>query len=342
MLRAITLLAAVAACSTANAGAAEPAPHLAVATGSGTQRIAVWVRRTASGQICAASRSGASSAPPTSFTCLTKGLTPPPLLEFEAGGGLGAEATWGIISGLVAPSVTKLDALTLYGVRTSAPLTLHAIPSLPGWHAFSTGVVAHPTSTQVAAYNATGALVTQASGALIHGPAPSGGVATITPPGQPASGPAWTNSASNLSPLAGAGSTAVSIALDDPVVGPIISANHGWLETSGTWFACSGRILGRVLTFKFGAPASFTANLPSIGKPAGNFAYSETVREISAANWTGMLVWVDDTAAAVVSVIPDDDQPLGQPGAQATPLATVVPAHDAGGPDTPNCWQSGD
>jgi hypothetical protein len=342
-MRAVTaLLAALAACATASGGTPGPAAQLAIATGSGAHRLAVWVKTSASGEICAGSRTGGWTAPPTSFTCLRRGLEPP-LLEFEAGGGLGAEATWGVIAGLASPAVTKLDALIRYGAQTTEPVHLRAIPSLPGWHAYTTGVVPHPTSMQVAAYEAGGTLVTQVSGALIHPSTPSGPEIAITPPGRPPSGPAWSGSASNLGAFGGASSSALSIALADPVLKPIIASNGGWLQSSGTWTNCSGRTLGRVLSFEFKTNATFTANLPETGKPTGDASYSETVQTIAAANWPGMMVFVDTTSDGVVGVEPDlDDLSPGTTGVRATPLATVVPAHDTGGPDTPTCWQSGD
>ena len=74
------------------------------------------------------------------------------------------------------------------------------------------------------------------------------------------------------------------------------------------------------------------------------FAYSESVLSIRASEWPSMRVSVDTNVGAVVGVSQFVALPL-RPGPSVgttTILATPVAAHDAGGPDTADCWQSHD
>jgi hypothetical protein len=71
------------------------------------------------------------------------------------------------------------------------------------------------------------------------------------------------------------------------------------------------------------------------------------VQKIAATDWTGMGAWVD-TDANAVALIRDLPPSLPAPPPSfltgtdhTTVLATLVPQHDAGGPDTPSRCPSG-
>lgn len=309
--------------------------RLAVASGSGSQRLAVWTATNARHEVCVGWRTGPAPVAPARFTCLRRGLEQP-LVEAENGGGVGGVATWGVIAGIASPLVGRLDAETLYGTSTDARLALRAIPSLPGWHSFTTGVLPHPTSTRLEAYDTAGTEFTDGSGALIHPSGPPSG--PITPPGQTPTGAPWSDTATNLIPLGAATQSTITLALGDPAVRAILAAHPAWLTGVSSWSNCSGRNLGGVVGFQFVAPASFAATLPDVRAPAGAASYSVVVQSIQATDWHVMAVWVDTNTPAVVGVDTRGSSFPGTTGNQTDVIATTVPARDAGGPDTGTCW----
>jgi hypothetical protein len=309
--------------------------RLAVTSGAGAQRVAVWTATNTRHEVCVGWLTGPSHAAPARFTCLRRGLEQP-LVEAENGGGLGGVATWGVIAGIASPPVGRLDAETLYGKSTVATLALRAIPSLPGWHSFTTGVLPHPTSTRLEAYDAAGTEFTDGSGALIHPSGPPGG--PITPPGQTPTGAPWSDAATNLISLDAATQSTISLALADPAVRSILAANAAWLSGVSSWSNCSSRHLGGIVGFQFVAPASFTATVPAVRPPAGAASYSVVVQSIQATDWHVMAVWVDTNTPAVVGVDTRGVSFPGTTGNKTEVIATAVPARDAGGPDTGTCW----
>jgi hypothetical protein len=320
---------------------------LVLADGTGSQRLALWRATNARGQLCLG-WAVATTTPPEHFTCLRRGLERP-VLAVETGGGLGGLATWGLIAGLVSPRVSRLAAETAYGSLTSRDLALRRVPSLRGWRAFTTGIVEHPTSTMLEAYGPGGGLLLESSGGGIHPAAapsgtvtvPGGGtlpVVTATPPGQPPSGPAWSDTAATFGETP-ALERAITTVLADPTLESLVSTHAAWIESGGTWHACNQRTIGSVLTVRFASPVTFTARLPAVFRPAGPFAYAVSVREIAVSGARELMVWVDTNLARVVGVFPQRWPQVPGPD-PATTLATVSPPHDQGGPDTPNCWQS--
>jgi len=262
---------------------------LVLADGAGTQRLALWRATNARGELCLGWKV-AATGPPAQFTCLRRGLERP-VLAIETGGGLGGQPTWGIMVGLVAPLVSRLSAETAYGSLTTRDLALRRIPGLRGWRAFTTGVVDHPTSTTLKAYDPRGTPLVDTSGAGIHPTAapsgtvtvPGGGtlpVAVVPPPGQPHSGPAWNDTAATLGE-APALEKAISAVLADSTVGPLASAHRAWIESGGLWLACNERPLGSVLTVRFASPVAFTANVPVVVRPNGPSAYAVVVNEVA-------------------------------------------------------------
>jgi hypothetical protein len=272
------------------------------------------------------------------------------LLTVEHGGGVGGVGTWGTILGLASSSVTRISAETLFGSRTVRDLGLRAVPFLPGWQAFTTGPLDHPTSTTLKAYDKAGDLVVDSSGAGIHPSVPptsgtvtipGGGtlpVIVVTPPGQPPSGPAWSDTSATLgeTPLL---EKAISAVIADSNLRPLISTHRAWIESGGPWFACNERALGSVLSVRFASPVTFTANLPAVFRPAGASAYAVSVRTIAVSGARELTIWVDANLGQVVGVDPAW-WPMVSGQGPATPLGTVSLPHDQGGPDTPNCWQS--
>ena len=230
--------------------------RLGVASGFGAQRLGVWTATNARHEVCFGWRAGPARVAPTTFTCLRRGLEQP-LVEAENGGGVGDVATWGVIAGIASPLVGRLDAETLYGKSNVVTLALRTIPSLPGWHSFTTGMLPHPTSTRLEAYDTAGTQFADGSGALIHPSGPPSG--PITPPGQTPTGSPWSDAAKNLIPLDATTQTAISLALADPAVRSILAANAAWLSGVSSWSNCSSRHLGGIVGFQFFAPASFTA-----------------------------------------------------------------------------------
>jgi hypothetical protein len=298
---------------------------LVLADGTGPQRLALWRATNRRGELCVG-WAIATAKPPARLTCLRRGLERP-VLAVETGGGLGGQATWGIMVGLVSPLVSRLSAETGYGSLTTRDLALRRIAGLRDWRAFTTGVLDHPTSTTLRAYGADGTPLVDSSGAAIHPTAPPSG-----------SGSAWSDMAATL------GETPVlekpiSVLLADATFRRLVSANTAWIETGGTWFACNGRRIGTVLNARFASPVTFTANLPLVVRPSGPSAYAVTVDRVAVSGARELMVWVDASLAQVVGV-----RPLAwpmTPGPQpATTLATISPPHDQGGPDTQGCWQS--
>jgi hypothetical protein len=334
----------------------EPAPalpataRLGIAAGHGDERLAVWTARTVRSELCVGFRTGSSREAPSSFTCFRRGLEPP-LVAVEHGGGLGGVSTWGVVAGLAAPVVARVSADTLYGSRTVRDLGLRPTGA-PGWRAFTTGLVPHPTSQTVEAYDGAGRLITTQDGGSIHPsavPARAGPgglrVIKVAPPpsaGQAPAGDTWSDTAISPPPPGKGGSAAVSIALADAAVRSIVTSHTAWIDGVGTWWNCSGRVIGRVVTFGFTAPASFAATLPSVGRPAGNSSYAVTVDKVLATGWTSMAASVDAAAGAVVGVRGLGPFAPGASSAGTLKVETVVPAHDAGGFDSGDCWQSGD
>jgi hypothetical protein len=374
VLRAVVALAAVAAVALAVAVATaavvppaidfrEPPPalpttaKLAIASGHRDGRVAVWTARNRLGELCVGWRIGASTAPPSSFTCFRRGLEPP-LVAVEYGGGAGGVSTWGVVAGIAGPGVARVAAVTLYGTRTVRDLGLRPAPGTANWRAFTTGQVAHPTSQNVEAHDASGRLVATHDGGSIHPstvPTASGSLPAALPPGTPVikvapptgsgikpTGEPWSDVATSLPRSTRADEQAISVALAEVAVRAILTSHPGWIDDVGTWWNCSGRTIGRVVTFGFAAPATFGATLPSVGRPGGNFSYAVTVHKVLATDWTTMRVSVDANAAAVVGVDGFGVMLPGASDARTVPIETVVPAHDAGGPDSGDCWQSGD
>src|SRR5207237_5554558 len=64
--------------------------RLAIASGSGERRLAIWTATNAAGELCLGWQLGASTAPPAGFTCLRRGLERP-VLPVEGRGGLGTQ-----------------------------------------------------------------------------------------------------------------------------------------------------------------------------------------------------------------------------------------------------------
>ena len=310
--------------------------------GSGTQRLALWKAKNSRGELCLG-WTVARAARPVSFTCLRRGLERP-LLAVETGGGFGGQATWGIVLGVVSPRVARVSADTLFGTRTTRDLRLLPIAALRGWRAFTTGIVDHPTSTTLEAYDANGRAIVDTSGAGIHpAPPPPGGPIAVAPPPRNGRAPAptgapWRDVAWMLGE-APASEQALSTALADSSVLSLLSTNRSWMENAGAWFACSGRRLGSVLTFRFAAPVNFDATLPLVVRPSGPAAYAVTRRAVEVRGARELIVHVDTALGRVVGVEPQP-WPL-QPGPGPVTASTEVsPAHDQGGPDDASCWQS--
>jgi hypothetical protein len=135
---------------------------------------------------------------------------------------------------------------------------------------------------------------------------------------------------------------AISTALAQPAVASILAQHRAWLERTATWTSCSGRTLGRIVSFQFERPATFTATLPKVAAPKGDFAYSTSVEKVLATAWGELNVSVDTNARTVVGVDGRGYVTSGRADGLTVPLATVVPPHDAGGRDSRGCWQSGD
>lgn len=163
-----------------------------------------------------------------------------------------------------------------------------------------------------------------------------------SPPGQAPTGPIWSDAAA-LPPVASSGDDrAVSIALADTRVQSILAGHQAWLTGSGTWSSCSGSVIGRVVSFRFAAPATFTATLPRVGRPNGKFAYSQTTQKVLAKRWTVMSVSVDLSTRAVVGIASLGGSFPGEGPSVTVPLGAPTPARDMGGPDSGDCWQSHD
>jgi hypothetical protein len=326
--------------SLAPAAAQRSTATLVLADGAGAERLAVWKATNARAELCLG-WIVATTATPTRFTCLRRGLERP-VLGVETGGGFGGQATWGIVAGLVSPGVSRLSAETGYGSLTTRNIELRHTGSLRGWRTFTTGVLRHPSSTMLKAYDRSGTLLVEVSGAAIHPTAPASG-GTVTPPpvnGQSPlpSGPAWADTAATLGE-APAAETAISTALANTTVASLVSTHPTWIEGASSWFACNGRRLGSVLSVRFASPVTFTASLPAVVRPSGASAYAVTLRRVAVSGARGLSVWVDASLAQVVGIEPTA-WPLAPGRGPVTTLETVSPAHDQGGPDTPNCWQS--
>lgn len=297
-----------------------------LAAGAGAQRLALWRATNARGQLCVGF-AVATAAPPARFSCLRNGLERP-VLAVETGGGIGGQATWGIVVGLASPLVARMSADTLFGTRTTRDLTLRPIPSLRGWRAFTTGVLKHPASTTVKAYDAGGSPLVDTPGAAIH-------------PTAPRQAP-WSQTWSDTRTILGetpATEKAISVVLADPTLAPVLSSGRPWIELGGPWLACNHRRLGTVLTARLAAPVSFTADLPVVLKPTGPSAYAVAVQQVAVRAARELTIWVDTNLGQVVGVAAASWPEMSGPG-PATLLATVSPPQDQGGPDTPGCRQT--
>jgi hypothetical protein len=353
LLGAVAALAVTATAAQPPLDVAAPSPaqrstaKLVLMDGSGAQRLALWRATNPRAELCVG-WAVATTKPPKQFACLRRGLERP-VLAVETGGGLGGQATWGIIAGLVSPVVSRLSAETAYGTLTTRDLTLRRVAGLRGWRAFTTGVLDHPPSTTLKAYDAGGRPLVDSSGAVIHPSTVPGGTVTIpggttlpvavaTPPGQPPSGPAWTDSGSMLGETP-ALESAISTVLAGPSLRSLVSTHPAWIESGGTWFACNARRIGSVLTVRFASPVSFTANLPVVVRPSGPFAYAVAIDKVAVSSARELTVWVDASLAQVVGVRPTAWPMTSGPG-PATTLATISAPHDQGGPDSSDCWQS--
>jgi hypothetical protein len=331
------------------AGAARPASNfgeplpaerstarIAVATGHGDQRLAIWTAHNTSGELCFGWRTGRSTAPPAGFTCLRRGLEPP-LVAVTYGGGRGGQATWGVIAGVTSPRVARLAAQES---GTSRELRLSAVHESPGWHAFAAKPIDRLTALTVLAYAGNGQTIASQDGGSIHpsrAAVPSLSGIPVPPPkaGQApgATGPAWSDLTTTLPRAGRTARAAIPIALGDKTVQSILSGHEAWLVGMTGWGNCSGRRLGGVVSFRFATPATFTATLPAVGPPSGPSSYSTVVRRVRAAGWSTMHVWADTSAGAVVGV---NERTLRLPYEDPTrtvTLETVEPTRDAGGPD---------
>jgi len=325
--------------------AADPATaRLAVAAGSGEERFAFWTATNRDGELCLGSRLGASARPPGAYRCLRRGLERP-LLTVEGGGGRGGQITWGVLSGIAAPDVSRVSVTEGAATQAKRDLPLAPLPGFPGWHVFTTGVRDRPPDV-VEAYGSDG-IVVRDLGLWIHPPrsavvtgsvtTPAGVVPVITvapPPvnGQPppATGPAWTDTFARLGVDAGS-DRVVTRALALPALREVLAYHPAWLEQTTRWSTCGGRPLGDVVSFRFRSPASFTAVLPMIGS-ANGYAYTTATQKIRAAGWSELNVSVDTADAAIAGV---DSHPYAlAAGAGSTVVVqTLAPPRPGGGPD---------
>jgi hypothetical protein len=195
----------------------------------------------------------------------------------------------------------------------------------------------------VEASNGSGKTLFQDVGIWIHPRANGTGTVVLPPPpapGQPmqASGEPWSDSFGKV-PEKRSDERAISIALADPAIRSILLQHPTWLDSSPSakWRSCSGKLLGRVVSFRFVTPTTFTATLPVIGLPEGKFAYSESVQKVLATQVLQLNVSVDLNVGHVVGADARAYDVPFEPGGLMTRLLTVTPPHDAGGPDTGNC-----
>jgi hypothetical protein len=297
----------------------------AIVTGVGDRRIEVGIAWNREGGLCVRRRIGLRPGAPGGFTCLRRGLEPP-LVAFVYGGGSGSVVAWGVITGLVAPGVTRVETKLLYGSRAVRDLPLKDVIGTGGWRAFTTGYVTHPTSVVVEALGADGSEFARFGGGALRRPV------TAIP---------WRAVVSSLAVTGTADvNPAVSVAFADTAVAAILTAHPASLTGVTPWWNCSHRRLGSLVSFAFAPPASFTAELPAVVRPRGERDYAQRVNRVRARRWPVMTVWVDQRAEAVVGVTPLGSWIPTQAVGRTTIVARVVPPHDMGGRDSRDCWPS--
>jgi hypothetical protein len=322
--------------------------RLAIASGTGAQRLALWTATNTRRELCMGWRIGPSTAPPTGFTCLRRRLERP-VLPVEYGGGVGVHNTWAVVVGLASPLVARVSLETGLGSRNTRDLDLRGLPGHHGWRVFTTGNVEHPPSRQLRAYGGDGALLVADGGGYIRPRTPPRcNPCPLTPPPvkgrAPApSGPPWSDVFAKI-PEKRSDERAISIALAHPAVRSILVRHAAWIDSSpGTrWMSCGGRKLGLVVVFRFVKPASFTATLPFRGRPQGRFAYSQSLETVRVSDSAEMNVTVDTNLGSVAGVDFSQYRVPPAPGAGSTTsmltrLEVVKPPRDTGGVDAGGC-----
>jgi hypothetical protein len=155
-------------------------------------------------------------------------------------------------------------------------------------------------------------------------------------------GAAWSDIGASLPDASTADERALTVAYADRVLRTILSGREAWVTDTSRWWNCSGKVIGRVIGFRFAAPASFIATLPTVGRPAGRFSYARRINTIRATNWTVMSVWVDTRSNAVVGVAAIGRSLPGEADGTTSLVATIEPWRDMGGPDSGDCWKTHD
>jgi hypothetical protein len=319
-------LAALAVAGAAGAAGTPPAAdrstaRLAIASGRGAHRLALWTATNAEGGLCVGWRLG-GTAPPATFTCLRRGLERP-VLTVQGGGGHKRAIDWGELVGLASTRVHAVEAAEGYSPVPNRRLRLRPVPGLPGWRAFATGPGTRPPN-ELKALGAHGGVLDDDVGLWIGTNRPR---------------PEWSDTFATTGEDT-ADEAAISIALADPTVARLVARGRAWIDQIGGWVNCDGRTLGVVITLRFARPANFVATLPSVEAPSGKHSYAVSVAKVRATRSPGLDVSVDMNLHAVEGIDPTGGGLLPGGIGNVEQLAVVRPAHDTGGPDTPNCWQS--
>lgn len=329
-----------------------PAPYargsgrLVVATGSGRQRVSLFAGRSQRGELCVAARLGPGNAPPAAgYTCLRRGLEPP-ALPIELGGEDPSGARSAAVVGLADQSVGSVE-LDLQD-NSNHRLPLRRVPGVDRWRVFAFG----PTTSyergmtlegrlpdSLTIRDRHGEILLDQAGIVLLGPCEVRN--DCGPRGRVADAP-WTREYDWFEAgTEGAKGRATDLALREPALHTVLAAHAAWLDMLAPWTACNGRSLGYVVAFRFRRRATFRATLPFVASPKGNAAYASGVEDVLAVRSAGVSVWVDLNRNRVVGVDAASADALDDAGI-ATPLRVRVPARDAGGPDTGDCWSSGD
>jgi hypothetical protein len=119
-----------------------------------------------------------------------------------------------------------------------------------------------------------------------------------------------------------------------------VTGARAWVEYASSWY-CGSKLVGYSLTVRLAAPVTFAATVPTVGAPAGSYAYAITPVAMHVAGANEFLVTVDGKSHEVVGVEPEvwpDDTGRGP----VTSAATTGPSRDAGGHVPASCWQQHD
>ncbi|MGZ4412029.1 MAG: hypothetical protein ACXVY8_07830 [Gaiellaceae bacterium] len=312
--------------------------RLAVDTGTGAQRLALYLARNADGELCVGVRLG--SGPPKRFECFRRGLAPP-VVAVAAGGGKGADewgdhTRWGSVVGIADASVGDVAVLPWESAGTT-PQKLLLEPLGGGLRLFRYGPGNAPGSFE--AHDRAGATMLSIPGLLILSPCERANSCPTGP--QAASQPPW----SVVVPLFTSGTRgrqglAAAAALALPFGRGVLTRNGGWLRELMPWWRCDGTSLGYVVVFHLRSAASFTETVPMIRFTEKPVAYEEGAVRLSVRGLTDFGVFVDlnRRKAVGVEVVPGSDDSVES----IRMLKVVRPFVPAGGPDSTDCHTSSD